>query len=220
MRAPGGSLLEQTSRLIVRRQIDYGASLGLPWGISESAYNARDLELTYQYSNFGVPGLGLKRGLSENRVIAPYASALATMVDPAAAATNLKRLAAAGGVGSHGFYEALDYTPSRVPEGSKVAVVKAFMAHHQGMTIVAIADTLFDGRMRERFHAEPIIQATELLLQERMPQRCLRDAAHGPPRSSPAHARGTSSHYRAAAPRPHSTRHRSRSSCRTATSPP
>jgi cyclic beta-1,2-glucan synthetase len=170
MRAPLGSLLEQTSRLVVRRQIDYAASLGLPWGISESAYNARDLELTYQYSNFGVPGLGLKRGLSENRVIAPYASALATMVDPAAAVTNLKRLAAAGGVGSHGFYEALDYTPSRVPEGSKVAVVKAFMAHHQGMTIVAIADTLFDGRMRERFHAEPIIQATELLLQERMPR--------------------------------------------------
>ena len=170
MRAPLGSLLEQTSRLIVRRQIDYATSLGLPWGISESAYNARDLELTYQYSNFGVPGLGLKRGLSENRVIAPYASALATMVNPTAAVTNLKRLASAGGVGSHGFYEALDYTPSRVPEGSQVAVVKAFMAHHQGMTIVAIADTLFNGKMRERFHAEPIIQATELLLQERMPR--------------------------------------------------
>ena len=83
MRAPAGSLLEQTSRLIVRRQIDYGASLGLPWGISESAYNARDLELTYQYSNFGVPGLGLKRGLGENAVVAPYATALASMVDPA-----------------------------------------------------------------------------------------------------------------------------------------
>ena len=88
MRAPAGSLLEQTNRLIVRRQIAYGASLGLPWGISESAYNARDLELTYQYSNFGVPGLGLKRGLGENAVVAPYATALAAMVDPAAAARN------------------------------------------------------------------------------------------------------------------------------------
>ena len=84
MRAPSGSLLEQTNRLIVQRQIQYGAELGVPWGISESAYNARDLELTYQYSNFGVPGLGLKRGLSENVVIAPYATALAAMVDPEA----------------------------------------------------------------------------------------------------------------------------------------
>ncbi|MBI2720242.1 MAG: glycosyl transferase [Rhizobiales bacterium] len=170
MRAPAGSLLEQTSRLIVRRQIDYAAGLNLPWGISESAYNARDLELTYQYSNFGVPGLGLKRGLAENRVVAPYATALAAMVDPAAATANLSRLAAEGGLGRHGFYEALDYTASRLPEGKKVVTVKAFMAHHQGMTIVAIADTLFDGRMRARFHAEPIVQATELLLQERMPR--------------------------------------------------
>ena len=91
MRAPAGSLLEQTNRLIVRRQIAYGASLGLPWGVSESAYNTRDLEFTYQYSNFGVPGLGLKRGLGENAVVAPYATALATMVDPSAAARNFAR---------------------------------------------------------------------------------------------------------------------------------
>ena len=170
MRAPAGSLLEQTNRLVVRRQIDYAAKLGLPWGISESAYNARDLELTYQYSNFGVPGLGLKRGLGENRVIAPYATALAAMVDPRAAAANLARLAKVGAQGRYGFYEALDYTPTRVPEGESVAIVRAFMAHHQGMTIVAIANALFNGVMRERFHAEPIVQATELLLQERMPR--------------------------------------------------
>ena len=90
MRAPAGSLVERTSRLIVRRQIDYGAKLGVPWGISESAYNARDLEFTYQYSNFGVPGLGLKRGLGENVVIAPYATALASMVDPQAAVAQLR----------------------------------------------------------------------------------------------------------------------------------
>ncbi len=99
MRAPAGSLLEQTSRLIVRRQIDYAAGFDLPWGISESAYNARDLEFTYQYSNFGVPGLGLKRGLAESRVVAPYATALAAMVDPAAATANLARLEAKAGLG-------------------------------------------------------------------------------------------------------------------------
>ena len=170
MRAPAGSLLEQTNRLIVRRQIGYGASLGLPWGVSESAYNARDLEFTYQYSNFGVPGLGLKRGLGENAVVAPYATALATMVDPSAAARNFARLAGVGARGRYGFYEALDYTPSRLPEDASVAIVRAFMAHHQGMTIVAIADALLDGVMRARFHAEPIVQATELLLQERTPR--------------------------------------------------
>ena len=179
MRAPPGSLLEQTNRLIVRRQMKYGAELGMPWGISESAYNARDLELTYQYSNFGVPGLGLKRGLSENAVIAPYATALAAMVDPEAAAHNFSRLLTAGGLGHFGWYEALDYTPSRVPEGESVAIVRAYMAHHQGMTLVALADALNSGAMRRRFHTEPIIQATELLLQERTP----RDVAVARPRA-------------------------------------
>ncbi|WP_422294311.1 glucoamylase family protein, partial [Candidatus Binatus sp.] len=179
MRAPMGSLLEQTNRLVVRRQMKYGAELGVPWGVSESAYNARDLELTYQYSNFGVPGLGLKRGLSENAVIAPYATALAAMVDPEAAAQNFSQLLAAGGLGNFGWYEALDYTPSRVPEGENVAIVRAYMAHHQGMTLVALADALNRGAMRARFHAEPIIQATELLLQERTP----RDVAVARPRA-------------------------------------
>ncbi len=170
MRAPAGSLIEQTSRLIVRRQREYGASRGVPWGVSESAYNVRDLEFTYQYSNFGVPGLGLKRGLGDNTVVAPYATALATMVDPPAAARNFERLAAVGARGRYGFYEALDYTAGRVPDGKGVAIVCAYMAHHQGMTIVAIADALLDGVMRTRFHAEPIVQATELLLQERTPR--------------------------------------------------
>ena len=170
MRGPAGSLLEQTSRLIVWRQIDYGKTLGLPWGISESAYNARDLEYTYQYSNFGVPGLGLKRGLGENAVVAPYATALAAMVDPSAATRNLERLAEVGARGQYGFYESLDFTPARVPEDGGVAIVRAFMAHHQGMTIVAIANALLDGVMRARFHAEPMVKATELLLQERTPR--------------------------------------------------
>lgn len=170
MRAPAGSLLEETSHLIVQRQIAFGTERKLPWGISESAYNARDLELTYQYSNFGVPGLGLKRGLGENAVVAPYATALAAMVEPASALRNLARLAATGARGRYGFYEALDYTSSRLPAGSDCAIVRAYMAHHQGMTVVAIANALLDGLMRARFHAEPSIRATELLLQERSPR--------------------------------------------------
>ncbi len=110
MRAPVGSLLEQTNRLVVERQQSYGRSLGVPWGISESAYNARDLEFTYQYSNFGVPGLGLKRGLADDIVIAPYATGLATMVDPRGATKNFARLADMGARGRYGFYESLDFT--------------------------------------------------------------------------------------------------------------
>ncbi len=170
MRAPAGSLLEETSHLIVQRQIAFGLERKLPWGISESAYNVRDLEFTYQYSNFGVPGLGLKRGLGENAVVAPYATALASMVDPTAALHNIARLAAAGARGRYGFYEAVDYTRARLPAGSDCAVVHAYMAHHQGMTVVAIANVLLNGRMRERFHAEPAVRATELLLQERSPR--------------------------------------------------
>ena len=177
MRAPAESLVEQTNRLIVRRQIEYGATMRAPWGVSESAYNAQDLEFTYQYSNFGVPGLGLKRGLADNAVVAPYATALASMVDPQAAVQNFEQLEILGARGRYGFYEALDFTRARVPDGERVAIVRAFMAHHQGMTITAIADALMDGVMRNRFHAEPIVQATELLLQERVP----RDVTTTPP---------------------------------------
>lgn len=180
MRTPIESVIGHTNRVIVQRQIQYGKTFDGPWGVSESAYNVRDLELTYQYSNFGVPGLGLKRGLSENAVVAPYATALAAMIDPISAARNFERLTADGGRGRFGFFEALDYTPSRVPQGQTVAVVRAFMAHHQGMTIVAIANSLLNGAMRRRFHAEPMMRAAELLLQERMP----REIAVQPPWAS------------------------------------
>ena len=173
MRSSATSLLGQTYYLIVRRQRNYGTEHGVPWGISESAYNARDLEMTYQYSNFGVPGLGLKRGLSEDVVVAPYATALAAMIDPRAAAQNFARLTETGASGRYGFYEALDYTATRVPEDQDVAVVRAYMAHHQGMSLVAIANVLHDGVMRTRFHAEPRMQAAELLLQERTPRDVL-----------------------------------------------
>ncbi|MCI0586303.1 MAG: hypothetical protein L0323_05630 [Planctomycetes bacterium] len=170
MSQPARSLLDLTCRLVVGRQIRYGAERRVPWGVSESAYNVRDAELTYQYSAFGVPGLGLKRGLFEDVVVAPYATALAAMVDPGAALENFARLERAGARGAYGFYEALDYTPSRLPEKSAAAVVRAYMAHHQGMTLLALGNVLDDGRTRKRFHAHPMVQAAELLLQERTPR--------------------------------------------------
>ena len=173
MRAPEESVLSETARLVVRRQIEYGAERGVPWGVSESAFNARDIDLRYQYSAFGVPGLGLKRGLSEDVVIAPYATALAAMIDPIAATQNITRLMEAGAKGSYGLYEALDYTATRVPEGKKAAVIQAYFAHHQGMTLVALANVLTGGAMRARFHTEPIVKAVELLLQERTPRGVL-----------------------------------------------
>ena len=170
MNEPTGSVLEVTDRLVVARQIEYGGERKAPWGVSESAFFARDLDLTYQYSNFGVAGLGLKRGLTEDYVVAPYATALASMIDPAAAARNFERLSKEGGLGRYGYYEALDYTASRIPAGKTHAIVRAHMAHHQGMTIVALANALLSEIMRNRFHEEPRVQATELLLQERMPR--------------------------------------------------
>ena len=170
MRAPAGSLLDETCRQMVKQQIKYGAARGVPWGASESAYNARDLEFTYQYSSFGIPSLGLKRGLGDNTVIAPYATALAAMSNSRAAASNFERLTKVGGRGCYGWYEALDYTDARLPKGANVVPVRAYMAHHQGMSVIAIADALLWRLMHGRFHSEPMIQATELLLQERMPR--------------------------------------------------
>jgi cyclic beta-1,2-glucan synthetase len=170
MREPPGSLLAETERLIVRRQIDFGDERNLPWGISESAFNARDREFTYQYSNFGVPDLGLKRGLSADAVVAPYATALAAMIDPKAALKNFARLAALGAQGRYGWYEALDFTPLRLPDGKQVVAVRAYMSHHQGMILLSISDVLLEGILRRRFHTDPLVRATELLLQERAPR--------------------------------------------------
>jgi cyclic beta-1,2-glucan synthetase len=170
MEQPARSLLDLTSRLVVGRQVRYGAERGVPWGVSESAYNVRDVKLTYQYSDFGVPGLGLKRGLFEDVVVAPYATALAAMVDPKAAIDNIAHLEDAGARSAYGFYEALDFTPSRLPEDERVAVVRACMAHHQGMTIVSLGNVVHQGLTQRRFHAHPMIQASELLLQERTPR--------------------------------------------------
>ncbi len=164
------SLLDGTCKLAVKRQIEYGSERGVPWGVSESAFSVRDRGLVYQYAAFGVPGLGFKRGLSQDLVIAPYATALAAMYDKRAAAENFDRLQAAGGRGIYGFYEALDFTTARLPENKKVAVVRAHFAHHQGMALVALTNALVDDVMRQRFHRHPMIQAADLLLQERTPR--------------------------------------------------
>ncbi len=164
------SLLDQTCKAAVARQIEYGKKRAVPWGISECGYNAIDVHLNYQYRAFGVPGLGLKRGLAEDLVIAPYASALALMVVPEQACLNLERLAAEGLETRYGFYEAIDYTPSRLPHGQASVAVRSFMAHHQGMSLVSFANLLLDRPMQKRFESVPLFQATLLLLQERIPK--------------------------------------------------
>jgi cellobiose phosphorylase len=164
------SLLNQTCKTAVTRQIEYGRLRGVPWGISESGYNSVDVQNNYQYKAFGVPGLGLKRGLNEDLVITPYATTLALMVMPEEACDNLERLAREGIMGKYGFYEAIDYTTARIPQGSPKAVIRSFMAHHKGMSLLSLAFTLLDRPMQKRFEADPLLQATLLLLQERIPK--------------------------------------------------
>jgi cyclic beta-1,2-glucan synthetase len=176
MRDYPGTLLNQTYAAVVARQIEYGHERNVPWGISESAYNARDIYLNYQYGPFGIPGLGLKRGLSEDLVVAPYATLLAAEIAPRAAIANLRRLEREGALARYGFYESLDYTPERLPQNQARVIIRAFMAHHQGMSLVALDNLLNDEVMQRRFHAEPLVQATELLLQERIPRNVA--AAH------------------------------------------
>ena len=164
------TLLDETCRAAVARQIQYGRQRKVPWGISESGYAKTDAQLNYQYHAFGVPGLGFKRGLADELVVAPYATALALMVDPKAACANLRRLAREGQLGEYGFYEAIDYTPSRLPPGQESVTVRSYMAHHQGMAFLSLAYLLLDRPMQRRFESDPAFRATELLLQERVPQ--------------------------------------------------
>ena len=179
MRTFPGTLLDQSIRASVRRQIAYGGQRDVPWGISESAYAFTDREGNYQYRAFGVPGLGLKRGLATDLVIAPYATALASLVTPAAAAENIERLAGLDLEGRFGFYESLDYNPrGRDVDASpdtvaRPVVVRAYFAHHQGMSLVALANVVCQDAFVSRFHADPRVQATELLLQERVPREAI-----------------------------------------------
>jgi cyclic beta-1,2-glucan synthetase len=169
MRDYPGSLLNETYHAVVNRQIEYGTERRVPWGISESAYNVRDINLNYQYGPFGVPGLGLKRGLIEDLVVAPYATMLAAEIKPRAAMDNLRRLEREGALGTYGYYESIDYTSERLPQGQSRVIIRAFMTHHQGMSLVSLSNLIQEDRMEKRFHAEPSVRATELLLQERVP---------------------------------------------------
>jgi cellobiose phosphorylase len=164
------TLLDYSSKSAVARQIEYGRQIKVPWGISESGYNLRDVDANYQYRAFGVPGLGFKRGLAQDIVVAPYATVMALMVAPEAACKNLQMLRQEDAAGKFGFYEALDYTAARVPSGQTHAVVRSFMAHHQGMSLLSLAYILLDRPMQRRFDANPLFKAAELLLHERVPK--------------------------------------------------
>jgi len=163
------SLLDASCRAAVAAQIGYGVRQEAPWGISESAYNATDAQLNYQYRAFGVPGLGLKQGLSDDLVIAPYASVMAVMLEPEAAVRNLLALQALGALTRYGFYEALDYTEGRVAPEQSFAMVRSFMVHHHGMSFLALSSFLHDAPMQKRFMREPMFRAYELLLREKIP---------------------------------------------------
>ncbi|MFZ0454582.1 MAG: glucoamylase family protein [Ignavibacteriaceae bacterium] len=167
------TLLDQTCKAAVNRQIEYGKQHGIPWGISESCFNSVDVNLNYQYRAFGVPGLGLKRGLAEDLVVAPYASALALMVEPEEACINLQQLASDGLLGKFGLFEAIDYTASRLPREQPSIVIKSFMTHHQGMSLLSLAHLILDHPMQKRFESDPLFEATMLLLQERIPRTTL-----------------------------------------------
>ncbi|MGD0528012.1 MAG: glucoamylase family protein, partial [Polyangiaceae bacterium] len=169
MRSYPDTLLDETHTAAVKAHQAYASRHRVPWGISEAAFNVMDLSMTYQYRAFGVPALGLKPGLDEDLVVAPYATGLAAAVDPQHAAQNFAALTREGLQGAFGFYDSIDYTPSRVPAHRRGVVVKTYMAHHQGMLLVALANTLLGAPMQRRFHEVPRVKATELLLQERIP---------------------------------------------------
>ncbi|WP_368858627.1 glucoamylase family protein [Janthinobacterium sp. FW305-128] len=164
------TLLDQTYHSVIEAQIDYGRQRDVPWGISESGYNTVDASLNYQYRAFGVPGLGLKRGLADDLVVAPYASMMGLMVQPEASCQNLQRMQAAGYMGRYGFFEAIDFTTARLPRGQGSAIIRSFMVHHQGMGFLALSYLLHDRPMQRRFESDPLLQSALLVLQERTPQ--------------------------------------------------
>ena len=164
------TLLDQTANAAVACQIKYAKKLKIPWGISESAFNARDFELNYQYGPFGIPGLGLKRGLSNDIVVSPYSTLLALMLAPGQALKNLDRLEKEGMLSQYGFYESIDYTSERVSNETIGSIIKSYMTHHQGMSLMALNNVLNSNIMQNRFHKTPIVESIEYLLHERIPK--------------------------------------------------
>ena len=166
-----GTLLDESSRVAIEQHIKYGADNNIPWGTSEASYYNFDAAQVYQYQAFGVPSLGYKRGLSHDRVVAPYASVLALPFMPQAVMDNLTSLEKHRMWGLYGFYESIDFTPERLKTGEEYAIIRSFMVHHQGMILVTLSNYLFDKRMIRRFHAEPRMESVELLLQEQTPSQ-------------------------------------------------
>lgn len=171
MRTYRNTVWDSTYRTVVKRQIGYAHGRGVPFGISESGYYAFDYQMNYQYRAFGVPGLGFKRGLEQDLVVAPYAAILALPYAKRQGLKNLRKMKELGAHGKYGFYEAIDFTSERMPKNQSYMVIRSFMAHHQGMSLLALANILLQDKMIERFHRDKRVQAAELLLQERIPVR-------------------------------------------------
>lgn len=178
LRSDPRTLLGQSDRTAIDMQRLYGDNHGTPWGISESAYAIMGSDRAYRYHAFGVPGLGLRRGLERDHVVAPYASLLALAVRTCAAIRNLRRLEALGMMGRYGFFEAIDFTPGRALPGEHAAIVQSYMVHHHGMSLAAIGNALCDDMLVRWFHTDPHIQTVELLLNERIPWELPPELAH------------------------------------------
>ena len=168
-----GSLLDESSKFMIMSQIEYAKKLNIPWGISEAAFNLKDLQSNYQYKAFGIPWLGLKRGLADEIVVSPYASILAITDYPKEVYKNLQSLEQYGMYGKYGFYESIDFTPERVEKGKKASIVKTYMAHHQGLILLSINNLFNNNILQKRFMKNPEIGAVNILLQERMPETAI-----------------------------------------------
>lgn len=171
MRTYRNTLWDITYTAVVERQMEYAKQRGVPFGISESGYYAFDYQMNYQYRAFGVPGLGFKRGLDEDLVVAPYATILALPFAKHKSISALKDMEKINGRGKYGFYEAIDFTKKRLPKDKDYMVIRSFMAHHQGMSLLTLANLLLPKSMDERFHRNKKIRSAELLLQERIPKK-------------------------------------------------
>ena len=169
MKTYAPTLLGESLNGIVQVQQAYAREKNVPWGISESSCSTRNIEQHYDYYPFGIPAVSMSRTEHGSLVVAPYASMLALMVDRQRAAENLHLMASRGWTGRYGFYDAVDFESGVPLAQQNGTVVRSFMAHHQGMGLLALSNALLGNRMQKRFHAEPMVAATELLLQERVP---------------------------------------------------
>jgi hypothetical protein len=170
MKTYANTILDRTTRAAVRSQKKYAAAKSIPWGISEASCSKVNSAGHYHYEAFGVPGLAVSRDLSRDLVVSPYSSFLSLLVDPESALENIRELKELGLLGAYGFYESADFTPSRLSDGNRFEIERCWLAHHQGMSLMSVANLLCDGSSQRRFHAEPMVAATERLLHEKAPR--------------------------------------------------